>query len=312
MLNKFDWLRRCRTGAELLATLRHFAQKPSPQERRGQGKGKNDSLALGGEGWGEGEIGSPRSALSNPCERCWIYPHLPGKHYCADCQGILGRSWRLGEVSRSSSVIWGFVNQLPKQLRSIGDSLKGDWKDSRVLGAHVQDEHHFLVMLFQKELKPWFQELAMYHGSNLRGLIQVFPTSGSPNFTMGEVICRVMHNEARYPMDQLRVRFFASSFHVLRPHRYDRQGVLTFSVTEFLSLMEMASVFRTLLHPEEQKLLRKILITKDPQKERFYWGRFLGRLDQDARDMLNAWGVRNWSKPQTRLLYDLTDYVAYY
>lgn len=296
MLSQLDWLRRSRTGAELLATLRHFAKNPD----------------LPGDTRADGKIGPPHSALSSPCERCWIYPRLSGRNYCATCQAILDRAWRLGDISRHSSVVWGFVNQLPKQIRS-DSALQGDgWKDSRILSTFIHDEHHFLLMLHRRELKPWFQELAIYHGTDLKGLIQVFPTTGAPHFTMGEVLCRVAHNESRFPMDRLRVRFFSRTHHVLRPHRYDQRGVLTFDVREFLSLLEMASVFRTILHPEEQKILRKILRTKDPQEARLYWGRFLGYLDQQARDMLNAWGVRNWPKPQVQLLYDLTRYVAFY
>jgi hypothetical protein len=54
------------------------------------------------------------------------------------------------------------------------------------------------------------------------------------------------------------------------------------------------------------------LQTDDPQEERFYWGRFMGLLDQEARDMLNAWNVRDWPKPQVQLLYDLMEYVVFY
>jgi hypothetical protein len=289
MLSQFDWLRRTRTGAELLAALRYFAEEPDlpdvPEE----------------------EVGPPPSALNPLCERCHIYARRPDRRFCATCQGILNRSWRLGDVSRHACVAWGFVNRLPRQLRD-----PDGFRDSHVLGVHTGDDRHFLAMFPRKEIKPWFRELAIYHGSDLRGLIQVFPTTGSPHLEMGEVICRAAHNESRFPMDRLRVRFFSSPFHVLRPHRYDDLGVLTFELTDFLSLLEMASVFRTILPPDEQGVLRKILQTDDPQEERFYWGRFMGLLDQEARDMLNAWNVRDWPKPQVQLLYDLMEYVVFY
>lgn len=293
MLSRFDWLRLSRTGAELLATLRHFAVNPDlPPDGR--------------------EIGPPHSGLSSPCERCWLYPPLPDGRYCPTCQAVLKRAWRLGDLSRHSSVIWGFVDRLPRQLRSDRSPQDKGWKDSRILGTYVHDEHRFLLMLHRKELKTWFQELAIYHGTDLRGLIQVFPTTGSPHFTMGEILCRVVHHESRFPMDRLRVRFFSRVSHVREPHRYDRQGILTFDVRDFLSLLEMASVFRTILPPDEQEMLHKILNTQDSQEAQLYWGRFLGYLDQEARDMLNSWGIRSWPKPQIRLLYDLTEYVAFY
>ena len=289
MLNRFDWLRQSRTGAELLATLRYFADHSDlPTDK--------------------GEIGSPYSALHGPCERCQIYPPAKSKtRYCATCRAVLSRAWRLGDVSRHASVLWGFVNRLPKQL-----CTGSGFRDSHILGAYSHDDNHFLLMLPRRDLKPWFQELAIYHGADLQGLIQVFPTTGSRNLNMGEVFCRIAHGESRFPMDRLRVRFFSDPYHVLNPRRFDRQGILTFESAEFLSLLEMASVFRTVLRPREQELLRKILATEDAQEEQLYWGRFLGYLNQKARDMLSAWNVRNWSKPQTRLLYELIDYVVFY
>jgi hypothetical protein len=44
----------------------------------------------------------------------------------------------------------------------------------------------------------------------------------------------------------------------------------------------------------------------------FYWGRFLGALNQEARDMLNAWKIRQWSKSRIDLLYELVENVGFY
>jgi hypothetical protein len=287
MLNPFDWVRRARTGAEVLSTLRCFAEEPDLHKKL--------------------EVGPPPSALLHACERCRIYKPLSGKRFCAVCQAVLDRSWRLGNVSRHACILWGFVNQTPKQFRT-GDGFQ----DSHMLGSLVPDERHFLVMLPRRDLKPWFQELAIYHGTNLKGIIQILPTIGFSSPDMGELLCRTVKHESRFPMDRLRVRFFSNPYHVFRPHEFDREGVLTFEVADFLSLLEMAAVFRTILPPDEQDILHRILDTDDPQKEKFYWGRFMGILDQEARDMLSAWNIRGWPKPQVQLLYDLMDYVVYY
>ena len=44
----------------------------------------------------------------------------------------------------------------------------------------------------------------------------------------------------------------------------------------------------------------------------FYWGRLLGALSAEARDMLEAWKIRLWSEPHIHLLYDLVKYVGFY
>ena len=291
MLSGFDWLRRTQTGAELLATLEYLVTRP-------------DLFPTGDE------IGPPFSALDGPCQRCWIYPRLssPEQNYCQSCQAILSRARKLGRISRQSIVIWGFVNRLSKLLR-MGEGFY----DHHVLGAYVHDENHFLLMMPRRELKPWLQELVIYHGSDLKGLVQVLPPAGGgKKIGMGDVLCRAMHHEARFPMDQLRVRFYSAPYQILKPHTRDQQGLLTFEVSEFLSVLEMAAVFRTILRPTEQESLYELLNLEDTSEEQFYWGRFMGFLSQEAKDMLNAWRIRQWPKNRIKLLYELVDYVAFY
>ena len=292
MLNGFDWLRQSRTGAELLATLRVIEEKP-------------DLLSTE-------EIGPPHSALDGPCQRCWIYPRAPSKRraprYCKVCRAVLHEASLLGQASRRSIFIWGLVNRLPKQL----ESGRG-FSDSRVLGAYVHESNHFLVAIYQQELKAWLQELVIYHGTALKGLIQILPTTGTGRgIGMGDILCRAAHHEGRFAMDQLRVRFFSAPHQLLVPHERDRRGMLTFEITDFLSLLEMAAVFRTLLRPETQQALQQLLNLSDTSEEQFYWGRFLGYLSPEAKDMLHAWRIRQWPKPRIQLLYELIEYVSFY
>jgi hypothetical protein len=290
MLSSFDWLRRSQTGAELLAILECLTTKP-------------DLFPTGDE------IGPPFSALDGPCQRCWIYPHLPspGQNHCPACQAILSRASKLGHIAYQSIVIWGFVNRLSRLLR-MGEGFY----DYHVLGAYVHDENHFLLMIPKRELKPWLQELAIYHGADLKGLIQLLPTTDRHKIEMGDILCRAIHHEARFPMDQLRVRFYSAPHQIMKPHTRDKQGLLTFEVSEFLSLLEMTAVFRTILRPTEQELLYQLVNLEDTSEEQFYWGRFMGFLSQEAKDMLNAWRIRQWPKGRIKLLYELVDYVAFY
>jgi len=299
MLSSFDWLRRSESGAELLATLEYLTSRP-------------DLFPTGDE------IGPPFSALDGPCQRCWVYPRAPSSrqnypsagsgHRCPSCQAIVTRADRLGRISHQSIVLWGLVNRLSKLLR-MGEGFSG----YHVLGAYVHDENHFLLMMPRHELKPWLQELVIYHGSDLKGLIQILPTTAvGKGVSMRDVLCRAVYHEARFPMDQLRVRFFSAPYQILRPHTRDQQGLLTFEVSEFLSVLEMAAVFRTILRPQEQASLYELLNLEDTSEEQFYWGRFMGFLTQEAKDMLNAWRIRQWPKGRVKLLYELVEYVAFY
>jgi hypothetical protein len=291
MLSSFDWLRRSESGAELLATLEYLTSRP-------------DLFPPGDE------IGPPFSALDGPCQRCWVYPRLSStrRNLCPSCQAIVTRATKLGRISRQSIVLWGLVNRLSKLLR-MGEGFS----DYHVLGAYVHDENHFLLMMPRRELKPWLQELVIYHGPDLKGLIQILPTTGTgKGVNMGDVLCRAAYHEARFPMDRLRVRFFSAPHQILIPHARDQQGLLTFEVSEFLSVLEMAAVFRTILYPREQKALYELLNLEDASEEQFYWGRFMGFLTQEAKDMLNAWRIRQWPRSRIELLYELVDYVAFY
>lgn len=290
MLSSFDWVRLSRTGAELLATLEFVKTRP-------------DIFPSAEE-----DVGPPFSALDSPCQRCWVYAPLPGRRYCRACQSVLARAAHLSRRSYAAVVVWGFVNQLPRQLwASEGFYREHTW------GDYVRDEHHFLLVMHRRQLKPWLQELALYHGSDLKGIIQVLPTSGTKfESAMGNILCLAAYQEARFSMDRLHVRFFSAPHQLLHPHTRDRAGLLTFDVPDFLSLLETAAVFRSLLRPEEQKSLYELLKLEDPGEEQFYWGRFTASLNQDTRDMLSAWRVRQWPKSRVKLLYELVDYVGLY
>jgi hypothetical protein len=259
------------------------------------------------------ELGAPPSALQGPCQRCWIYPRAPAKRgtgrYCRVCRAILVKASRLHHLSPRSIVIWGAVNRLPKLLERRGGVQAG----YRILGAYAPDAQHFIVMMYRQGLKSWLQELVIYHGTELRGVLQILPTTGrGGGVDMADVLCRAMYQETLLPMDRLRVRFFSAPHQVLKSHLRDRQGLLTFEIAEFVSLLEMAAVFRTLLEPEVQRALFELLNLKDSHEEHFYWGRFLGLLTPEARDMLNAWRIRQWPKERIRLLYELIGYVSFY
>ncbi len=287
MLTSFDWLRRCRTGSELLATLNRLSQAPellnSPQ-------------------------GPPLSALDGPCQRCWFYARLPNKFYCPWCQAILNRARFLGHTSRQTVIVWGYVNRLPQQLAQNEGFYATDAQ-----GSYVYDSRRFLLALNRRDLQTWLQELVLYHGPDLKGLLQIIPTLGSGHdFGMGDALVQVVQREANFSTDQLRVQFYQAPYQLRRMRERDKQGMLTFEVVEFLRLLEMALVFRVVLRPEEQQSLYELLHLKDTGEELFYWGRFLGYLSHEAKDMLNAWKIRQWSLNQVELLYELLDYVDFF
>jgi len=288
MLKSFDWLRRSQSGTELLATLRCLAQDP-------------DFASL------EKELGPPYSALAGPCRRCWIYPRVSDKEdYCQGCKKIRTRGRGLTSLSQHTALIWGFVNQLPQQLQNEGKS-----KVKYIFGTYIHDTNSFLLAIARRKIKVWLQDVVIRQGPDLKGLLQIFPTTGQGAKTgMGDVLCRAVHHEANLPLDRLRVRFYSSPYQLVKPHERDRKGLLTFEVSDFLGLLEMAEVYRALIRPQEQKEIYEVLSIEETVERQFYWGRLLKRLDKAARDMLTAWNIRNWPQDRIELLYELFHYVT--
>ena len=293
MLDLFDWLRRARSGAELLATLR--VAETSPE------------LFLE-----PGKLGPPISLLEHSCDRCWIFEPIveSGYEYCRVCSPIIHRALKMGTMSRKTVVLWAHLNMLPIQIQDRIANKKNSRQ--QVMEIFIKDENHFLILLDRRQLKNWFQELIIYNAPRLAGLIQIVPTTGmTARGTMGDVLCRIIHHDSRFPMDALRVRFFSSPNQVYLPHRREQKGLLTFDIKEFMHLLDMAVVFRSMLGPKEQDMLKKLLGLEDLKQQRFYWGRFTGMLRPASRDMLNAWKIRQWPREKIQLLYEMTEYVTY-
>ncbi len=288
MLSKFDWLRRCRDGSEFLATLHFFSEHP-----------KIDLSKL--------EIGGPLSAIGPLCRRCKVYAPIqqPNHRYCKLCEHILKRRMKVMRRAQTAIIIWGYVNQISKRLRESKPT-------KLIYGTYIHDDQHFLVMMHRQYLKEWLQELVIYSGLELRGLLQILPSLGEfRNMNIGDFLCWAIHHEAALPMDQLRVRFFTHPIQVINPKKREKEGLLTFHVSEFINMLEMVEVFRVYLPPQQQQDLLALLNLEDPKEEQFYWGRFLGQISQAAKDMLDAWQVRQWTKAQIHFFYHLINYVYF-
>lgn len=290
MLSIFDWLRRSRSGAELLSTLYHLESTPQVFQKKG-------------------EIGPPTSGVDGPCIRCWIHPRVeePYGPFCEICGTILSRISSFDRLSRRCVITWGFVNFLPTPLLQ-----KKGGKTPNTLPFYSPDQNHFLMAMESYRLKDWLQDVLLHHGSELRGLMTFFPTLGNrAPHRMGDALCRVIHQDSRFPMNKLRVRFFSEPHQVSAAHRREKEGLLTFEASEFLGLLEMTSIFRARLHPNEQRMVKEIIALKDPREKGFYWGRLMSLISQEAKDMLSAWNFRQWPENRIKLLYELIDYVPF-
>ena len=126
---------------------------------------------------------------------------------------------------------------------------------------------------------------------------------------MGDVLCRAIHRDEYLPLEQLHVFFYSAPYQLVDPWPRKSKGMGSFELDEFLRLLEMAEIFRVLVWPEEQRELHELLQISDKKEAQFYWGRFLGRLEQRTKDMLTAWNMRQWPKNRIKLFYDLLDYV---
>lgn len=290
MLTKFDWVRRCRTGIDLLATLKYFSMNPEidPSQQN---------------------LGGPFSAIGNLCQRCKVYAPatIRKRHtrYCKVCENILRLKKEVAPKSLRAILIWGYVNKISRYLRENKLS-------EHFYGTFICDDNRFVVTMHRQNIKPWLQELVIYSGLSLKGLLQIFPSLGEyRNLNIGDYISWANHHEANLPMDQLWIRFYTKPSQLINPKTREKEGLLTYNISEFISMLEMVEVFRANLYPQEQEELFELLNLKDSKEEQFYWGRFLGQLSQEAKDMLSAWKIRQWSKSQLDFFYRLIKYVIF-
>jgi hypothetical protein len=288
MLTAFDWLRRCESGAELIAALDLIKSAPH--------------LFHDVPG-----TGPPPFGIAGPCIRCWIYPRVALSLHCKICHAVLSAAAGLGSFSRHCMVIWGFVNFLPDPVKRDIDPQRG-----RFYRVYLLDGAHFLAVVKGHELTGWLREILLYHGSELKGLLSLFPTVGKGGLhTMGDILCRAIQQDSRFPMDRLRVRFFSRPHQLNNPHKREKEGMLTFESSEFLNLLEIATIFRSRLHPEEQQMVKEVVKLTNHREKAFYWGRLMGALNTEARDMLSAWRFRQWPEGRVNLLYELIDHVPF-
>ena len=290
MLTKFDWLRRCRSGTEIIATLKYFSENPEldPSQQ---------------------EQGGPLSAIGRLCQRCKVYAPVSVRRkftrYCNVCGNIIRLKKIVTPRSQRSILIWGYVTNISRRLRES--------KPSEFFhGIYVYDDQRFLAAMHRQNLKPWLQDLVIYSGLSLKGLLQIFPSLGEHrNLNIGDYLAWAIHHEANLSLDQLWIRFYTKPSQLINPKKREKEGLLTYNISDFLNMLEMVEVFRAVLYPQEQKDLYELLTLNDAKEEQFYWGRFLGQLSQQAKDMLSAWKIRQWSKSQIEFFYQLIKYVIF-
>jgi hypothetical protein len=252
-------------------------------------------------------MGPPVHGINGPCTRCWIFPRLPALSHCKICDTILTESKNLGPLSRQCLLIWGFVNFLPDNVKR-----HGDLNETQTRCVFIHDDTHFLAVVNSYGLTGWLREIILHHGSELKGLLTIFPTTGKKQtFTMGDILCRAIHHDSRFPMDRLRIRFFPKPGQLKVPHKREKQGILTFETSEFISLLEMATTFKSRLRPEEQEMVKGVISITDHHEKAFHWGRLMSALNIEARDMLSDWKFRQWPKNRIKFLYELIDHVHF-
>jgi hypothetical protein len=293
MFSPLAWLNRTTTGAELLAVLEYLLPAPA--------------LPL--------NPGPPPSALTRPCARCGLFPRMnyvnkvgePAQGpYCATCQEINRRTPVWAGRSRNVMLVWGTVSRLPRQLPK-----REGFYAHKCLGLYPVDDQHFLMAFYKRDLKEWLQELVLYEGLGLTGLLQIFPTVGKyASVSMGDLLARIAWQETHASFGQLQVRFYAAPHHVVAPNKIERKGALAFEISDFPGLLETAEIFRVLLRPEQQTALRELLDLPIAAEAGFYWGRFLGQITPQAKDMLSAWRIRTWPAERVDLLYELTQFIT--
>lgn len=295
MLTSFDWIRQCRSGAELLATLAlletnslHLPYPSSPDYK---------------------SLGPPLTLCERPCRRCWIYApvKLEPPWLCQTCLQVVTESgerhWR--RASTQSVVIWGTVNRLPKIIGT------GQPSGVVVLGCHVYDSNHFLLILYRKDLLTWLKELAIYDSDRLAGLLQIFPPAPDRHEAgFASLFSLAVALNDPHQMDQLRIHLHPRPYYLLQSKMRKQLDSRNLSLTESIQLLEMVKAIRRIFGPREQEQLLELARMNVGQERQFYWGRFVGNISPEARNFLEIWQLRHWSLERFKLLYDLKPYMV--
>jgi hypothetical protein len=287
MQNAYDWLRICRTGGELIATIDLVSDEPD----------------LPGIVAKEESLGSPQTAFTGPCLRCSYYERLFNKNYCYFCNQVMVRENVLRSIARHSVALWCFVNYPPKRNPKTSNYE---------VFSHIVDNSRFICCTNRWNLKNLLQEMMMMQGPDWLGTIQIFPVfKGGDTLTMSDLLCSAIFDESALVQDQLYVKFFSSPFQFVHKREREREGKLIFEVTDFIGYLEMAEIFKRGLYLEEQDRLRQVLEVEDVTEKQFYWGRFLAQVRPEARDFLDSWKMKTWTESQISLFYELLDFVKF-
>jgi hypothetical protein len=212
MPTAFDWIRRAENGAELIATIDGIDISSAPFQD-------------------ETVMGEVACGIRGPCSRCWILPRLAGSSHCGVCHTILGESGKVGPASRECLLIWGYLNSIP-------ECLKQDRRPHQTRALFIKDDARFLAVVPGSVLIPWMKEVVLNSDPDIRGSLTVFPTTGKKDtFTMGDVLCRAIQHDSRFPMDRLRIRFFSKPGQLKAPHVREQLLMIALKEPPMIGLM---------------------------------------------------------------------------
>lgn len=297
MLKAFDWIRRCRNGTELLATLALLETRTL--------KIKPPELAE------HKCIGPPLTLFDRPCQRCWVYAPVGEQrpYLCSACLQILAEASHPDWVdkARHGAIIWGAVSDMPRLLASDHDAK------IPIFGRFILDAHHFLIVLNRRDLAAWLGELAIYDSQRLTGVLQVFPsvyTHQRTDFASIFTLATAQDYQASYW--ELRVQLHPRPFYLLADVHRKRRIQRDVTLGEAIQMLEMVRAIRMLFNPEEQATLLMLARKPAGQEWHFYWGRFIRQLTPAARDFIETWQIRQWPAEKLKLLYDLKPYMVDY
>lgn len=295
MLSTFDWLRRSRSGPELLATLSLLATGELKQPLKAMVESKL--------------MGPPLTLFERPCQRCWVYPpvSLEPPWLCRTCRQIVDAAdnGHFKQVCIQSVVVWGTVNRHPKILDARHLAVVP------VFGQFSPDENHFLIVVYQKDLLTWLKELALYDSSRVSGVLQVFPTIRSgANAGFSQLFTLAAALQDSSPSRDLRVLLNPRPSYLLDSQMRKTLTDRNLALAEAIQMLEMVRAIRSLFGPVEQEHLMSLARMPAGQEQQFYWGRFMGNLSSEARDFIETWQLRHWPVERLKLLYDLKPFMV--
>ena len=184
-----------------------------------------------------------------------------------------------------------------------------DFLPKNVIGHIDLDYRSGLIMCYRKDIQSWLQDLVLFYGESLKGMLEIFPTMGQGSIIgMGDILSTAKHEASSLSYNKMWIRFYPESWQLLETKKRHDNGILTFSLSEFIAFIEKANVFKEIIPYRFRSDIYDLIVNSNIKSESYYWGKLKRSLNKKSIDLIDSWQLKAWNKEQLEILYELSNY----